>query len=164
IVEGRPFEDALAEEVFKPAQMSSAMSETGARLMPHRALPYFLAAGKGGPAVESAPYKELRFLAGPGSGYGTPADLVAFARKARDRAFGEELRSFANAGDKGEWRGWYGRGNGYEASVDLLPSQDLLVAQVSNLQSAANWQLRRRIHDLLVGRPVVAIPMPPARA
>ncbi len=35
---------------------------------------------------------------------------------------------------------------------------------VSNLQSATNWQLRQRIHDLLVGRPALAIPLPPARA
>jgi CubicO group peptidase (beta-lactamase class C family) len=164
VIEGRPFEDALAEEIFKPAQMSSAMSETGTRLMPNRALPFFLGAGSSGPAVKSAPYKDLRFLAGAGSVYATPADLVAFARKARDGAFGDELQSWTNAGDKDEWRGWYGRTNGYEASVDLLPSQDLVVAQVSNLQSAANWQLRRRIRDLLVGRSVLAIPMPPARA
>ena len=90
-------------------------------------------------------------------------DLVAFVRTVRDGAFGEELQSWARAGDQDTWRGWYGRTNGYEASVDLLPSQDLIVAMVSNLQSAANWQLRRRIHDLLVGRAAPAIPMPPAR-
>jgi CubicO group peptidase (beta-lactamase class C family) len=164
VIEGRPFEDVLAEDIFKPAQMSSAMSATGLRLMPNRALPYFLGAGRGGPEVEAAPYKDLRFLAGAGSVYATPADLVAFARKARDGAFGEELQSWTNAGDKAKWRGWYGRTNGYEASVDLLPSQDLVVAEVSNLRSGANWQLRQRIHDLLVGRSVAAIPMPPARA
>ncbi len=164
IIEGRSFEDALAEEIFKPAQMKSAMSETRPRLMPSRALPYVLGAGKGGPAIETAPYKDLTFLAGAGSVYATPADLVAFARKARDGALGEELQGFTNAGDKDTWRGWYGRTVGYEASVDLLPSQDLVVAMVSNLQSAANWQLRKRIRDLLVGHPVLAIPMPPARA
>jgi CubicO group peptidase (beta-lactamase class C family) len=164
VIEGRSFDDALAEDIFKPAQMSSAMSATGARLMPNRALPYVLGAGRGGPAVEAAPYKDLRFLAGAGSVYATPTDLAAFVRKVRDGALGEELQSWANAGDKDKWRGWYGRTNGYEASVDLLPSQDLVVALVSNLRSAANWQLRQRIHDLLVGRSVLAIPMPPARA
>ena len=165
IIEGRSFEDALAEEVFKPAEMKSAMSETGSRLMPDRALPYVLGAGKGGPAIEIAsPYENLSFLAGAGSVYATPADLVAFVRKVRDGALGEELKSWAIEGDKDEWRGWYGRTNGYEASVDLLPSQDLVVAMVSNLQSAANWQVRKGIHDLAVGRPVPAIPWPPARA
>src|SRR5262249_4192138 len=143
VIEGRPFEAALAEGVFKPAGMSTAMSETGPRLMANRALPYMLRAGKSGPAVEAAPYKDLRFLTGAGSVYATPADLVAFARRARDGAFGEELHSWARGGDRDEWRGWYGRGNGYEASVDLLPSQDLVVVLVSNLQSAANWQLRQ---------------------
>jgi len=164
VIEGRPFEDVLAEDIFKPAQMTSAMSETGPRLMPNRALPYILGAGKGGPAIEAAPYKDLRFLAGAGSVYATPADLVAFVRKVRDGAFGEELQRWAKTGDKDKWRGWYGRINGYEASLDLLPSQDLVLAMVSNLQSAANWRLRQRIHDLLVGRSVLAIPLPPARA
>jgi CubicO group peptidase (beta-lactamase class C family) len=163
VIDGRSFEDALAEYIFKPAQMISATSETRPRLMLNRALPYILGAGKGGPAVEAAPYKDLRFLAGAGSVYATPADLVAFVRKVRDGAFGEGLQSWAAAGDQDEWRGWYGRTDGYEASVDLLPSQDLVVAMVSNLQSGANWQIRQRIHELLVGRSVLAIPLPPAR-
>ena len=164
IIEGRSFEEALAEDVFKPARMSSAMSETGLRLMPDRALSYMLGAGKGGPVVESAPYNDLSFLAGAGSVYATPADLVSFVRKVREGAFGEELQGWATEGDKETWRGWYGRTTGYEASVDLLPSQDLVFALVSNLRSAANWQLRKRIHDLLSGGSVVPIPLPPARA
>ncbi len=163
VVEGRSFDDVLAEGVFKPAHMNSAMSETGPRLMPDRALPYVLGAGKGEPTIEAAPYKNLRFLAGAGSVFATPADLAAFVERARDGTLGQELQSFANEGDKDEWRGWYGRTDGYEASVDLLPSQDVVVAMVSNLQSAANWQLRKRIHDLVLGRSVLAIPLPPAR-
>lgn len=163
IVEGRSFEDVLAEKISRPAQMTAATSETGLRLMPNRALPYILGAGSHGPAVERAPYADLRFLTGAGSVYATPADLTAFARKAREGSFGEELKSFASQGDPQEWRGWYGRFNGYEASVDLLPSQDVTFAMVSNLQSATNWQLRKRIHDLLLGRPVSAIPLPPPR-
>jgi CubicO group peptidase (beta-lactamase class C family) len=164
LVEGRSFEAALAEDIFQPAHMSSAMSETGPRLMPNRALPYTLVARKEGLAVEGAPYADLRFLAGAGSVYATPADLVAFVRSARNGAFGEELQSWAQTGDKDTWRGWYGRTNGYEASVDLLPSQDLVFVVLSNLRSAANWQLRQRIHDLLAGHTVLAIPLPPARA
>ena len=164
VVEGRPFEDVLAEDIFRPAQMSTATSETGLRLMPDRALPHMLRAGRSGPVVEAAPYKDLRFLAGAGSVYATPADLLAFARRVREDSFGEELQSWANGGDKDAWRGWYGRINGYEASVDLLPRRDLVVVMVSNLQSAANWQLRKGIRDLLVGRSVLAVPLPPARA
>ena len=164
VIEGRSFEEALAEDIFKPARMTSSMSETGPRLMPNRAVPYILRAGRGGPVVEAAPYKDLRFLAGAGSVYATPADLVAFVRKVRNGAFGEELQSWAKTGDKDKWRGWYGRTNGYEASVDLLPSQDLVLVILSNLRSAANWQLRQRIRELLVGHSVSAIPLPPARA
>jgi D-alanyl-D-alanine carboxypeptidase len=164
IIEERPFEEVLAKEVFEPAGMRSAIDETGTRLMTNRALPYLLRAGKAGPVLESAPYKNLRFLAGAGSVFATPADLVAFARKVRAGAFGEELQSWAGAGDKDKWRGWYGRIDGYEASLDLLPSRDLVFVLVSNLQSAANWQLRERIRDLLLGRPAPPIPMPPPRA
>jgi CubicO group peptidase (beta-lactamase class C family) len=164
IIDGRPFEVALEEGIFKPARMSSATSETGHRLIPNRALPYSLRAGRSGPVVEAAPYSNLSFLAGAGSVFAAPADLVAFARRARDGAFGEQLQSRMQAGDRDSWRGWYGRTNGYEASVDFLPSQDLFVALVSNLRSAANWQLRERLRDLLLGRSVLAIPMPPARA
>jgi len=164
LVEGRPFDDVLAERVFRPAGMSGAAAETGPRLMPDRALPYMLRAGKTGPVIEAAPYKDLRFLTGAGSVYATPADLAAFARRVRDGAFGEELRDWATGGEKDKWRGWYGRGNGYEASLDLLPNQNLIFVEVSNLQSAANWQVRQRVRDLLAGRSVVPIPMPPPRA
>ena len=47
--------------------------------------------------------------------------------------------------------------------MDLLPKGDVAVVLVSNLQSGANWQLRGRIKDLLSGRPVLPIPLPPAR-
>lgn len=164
IIEGRPFDDVMAENVFKPAQMRSATGETGRRLMPNRALPHVLGAGKSGVVVEAAPYKDLSFLAGAGSGYATAGDLAAFVRKVRDGAFGEELKSWATAGEKDAWRGWYGRTNGYEASVDLNPGKDLVFVLLSNLQSAANWQLRKRIQDLLADHPAAAIPMPPPRA
>jgi len=163
VITGPPFDDILAEEVFKRAHMRSAVNETGPRLMRNRARGYLLGAGKAGPVAKAAPYEDLRFLTGAGSVYGTPSDLVAFLRKAREGAFGEELRSWGTAGDQNKWRVWYGRTNGYEASVDLLPGQDVVVAMVSNLRSAANWQLRQRIHDLVAGRSVLPIPLPPAR-
>ena len=72
VIEGRSFAQALAEHIFRPAQMSSAMSETGLRRMPERALPYILGAGKDGAVVEAAPHNDLRFLAGAGSVYATP--------------------------------------------------------------------------------------------
>jgi CubicO group peptidase (beta-lactamase class C family) len=164
VIEGRSFDEALAQIVFKPARMTSSSGETGTRLMADRALPHKLVAGKSGPVVEAAPHKDLRFLTGAGSVYATPADLVAFARTVRSGGFGQQLQERARAGEKDSWRGWYGRTNGYEASVDLLPARDLIVVMVSNLQSAANWQLRQRIQNLLADRPVLPIPLPPARA
>ena len=43
------------------------------------------------------------------------------------------------------WTGWYGRINGYEGSVDYLPSADITIVLLSNLQSGANWQIRERL-------------------
>ena len=163
VVEESPFEVALADFVFKPARMKSARSETGRRLMPNKALPYQLVPGDVKTAIAATPYKDLRFLTGAGSVFATPMDLLHFVRAAQAGVFGSELRDWSYRGDAKKWRGWYGRTNGYEASVDILPSENLVFVFLSNLQSAANWQLRQRIQDLLLGRPVVSMTLPPPR-
>jgi hypothetical protein len=59
------------------------------------------------------------------------------------------------------WRSWYGRTNGYEASVDLLPAQDITFVLLTNLQSAVTWQLREQVRNLLSGSRPVSIRRPP---
>jgi hypothetical protein len=161
IVENKPFEAVLAERIFKTARMTSASSETGQRLMPGRAMPYRLGADEGKVIVASAPYKDLRFLTGAGSVYATAEDLLHFVRSIHAGVFGTALRDTTFGGTGATWRGWTGRTNGYEASVDVLPEQDLTVIFLSNLQSAANWQIRERIQQILLGQRVTSIPLPP---
>lgn len=164
LVAGQPFHEVLAEKVFEPAGMAAAIGETGRGLMPRRAVPHVLGVEAGHLAVKAAPNKDLRFLTGAGSVYATAEDLLRFVLAVRDRVFGGDIAEEAFGVEPGQWVALAGRTNGYEASVDVLPTVDLTVVFLSNLQSATNWQLRERIVSLLDGRSAEPIPLPPAVA
>jgi CubicO group peptidase (beta-lactamase class C family) len=161
LIEGKPFDTVLRDRIFQPASMVTASGETGEQLMPQRALPYRLAASAGTVVVASAPYKNLGFLTGAGSVYATAEDLLRFARALRKGVVGPagKTRTAETAGQT--WRSWYGRTNGYEASVDLLPAADVTFVFLSNLRSAANWQVREQVKNLLAGGKAAAIFRPP---
>jgi len=161
ILEKKPFETVLADRIFKPARMTSATDETGQRLMARRALPYLFGIENGRLSIVSAPYKDLRFLAGAGSIYATTSDMLHFVEAVRSGVLGTDLRESLFGGDPKAWHGIYGRINGYEASVDVLPAKDLVFVFLANLQSGANWQIREQIRHLLRGDPVTPIPLPP---
>jgi len=161
VVEDEPFATVLAKHVFRPAEMKSAISETGQRLMQRRAAPYRLGSSGQQIVVKSAPYKDLRFLTGAGSVYATAEDLLHFVQAIREGVFGASPLREALVEEPTVLHGWTGRTNGYEASVDILPAEDLIFISLSNLQSAANWQSREQIRNLMRGRAAVAIPMPP---
>jgi CubicO group peptidase (beta-lactamase class C family) len=161
LIEGKPFDAVLRDRIFRPASMATASGETGQQLMPLRALPYRLGASAGAVVVASASYKNLGFLTGAGSLYATAEDLFRFARALRKGVFGPAGKTrVAETADQ-TWRSWYGRTNGYEASVDLLPAADVTFVFLSNLRSAANWQVREQVKNLLAGRQAAAIPRPP---
>jgi CubicO group peptidase (beta-lactamase class C family) len=162
LIEGKPFDTVLRDRIFRPAAMVTATDETGQQLMLQRALPYRLGARAGTVVVASTPYKNLGFLTGAGSVYATAEDLFRFARALRNGVFGPAGKArTAETGDQ-TWRGWYGRTDGYEASVDLLPAADVTFVFLSNLRSAANWQVRERVKNLLAGREAGATFRPPA--
>jgi CubicO group peptidase (beta-lactamase class C family) len=161
IVESKPFAATLAELVFEPAEMTSAVSETGQQLMLRRAMPYRLGTADRQVVVKNAPYKDLRFLTGAGSVYATAEDLWHFTTAVRAGDLGADYSEEAFGGDQTIWQGWTGRANGYEASVDVLPAEDLTLILLSNLQSAANWQLREQIQNVLIGQAVHPIALPP---
>ena len=163
IIENKPFDEVLAERVFRPASMTSATGETGEQLMMNRALPFRLGAGAVNAAVASAP-KDLSFLTGAGSLYTTAEDLLHFVRAVRGGMFGSVAQKQLGAPTDTVWASWYGRTNGYEGSVDFLPAQDLTFIFLSNLRSAANWQTRTQVRNILMGRPVATIASVPAVA
>jgi beta-lactamase family protein len=164
VIERKPFGAVLRDRIFQPASMARASEETGQRLMPNRALPYRLGEIDGRVALASASYKDLTFLTGTGSVYATAEDLLHLVRALRRGAFGNagQRRLADSAGITG--RGWYGRTDGYEASVDYAPNRNLTFVFLSNPQSAANWQLRQQIGKLLLGGNATAILRPPAVA
>ena len=161
LIEGKPFDAVLRDRIFRPASMATASDETGQQLMPQRALPHRLGASAGAVVVASAPYKNLGFLTGAGSVYATAEDLLRFARASRQGVFGPAGKTRTAESGGQTWRSWYGRTDGYEASVDLLPAEDVTFVFLSNLRSAANWQVREQVKNLLVGREAAAIFRPP---
>ena len=161
LIEGKPFDSILRDRIFRPASMARASGETGQQLMPQRALPYRLGATAGAVAVASAPYTNLGFLTGAGSVYATAEDLLRFVRAVRNGVFGPAATARSAESASHTWRSWYGRTHGYEASVDLLPAADVTFVFLSNLRSAANWQVREQVKNLLTGRKAAAILRPP---
>ena len=160
IIEGRPFDVVLRDRIFHPASMTGATGETGQELMPARARPHRLGAVAETMAVLSAPYKDLSFLTGAGSLYATARDLLHFVRALRNGVFGREgQRQVADSAGI-EWRPFYGRINGYEASVDYDPKHDLTFVLLSNLQSAATFQLRVQIKNVLLRRDLAPVRRP----
>jgi CubicO group peptidase (beta-lactamase class C family) len=164
IVANEPFDEVLAERIFRPAGMTSATGETGDRLMRNRALPFRLGAGAVNVAVASASYKNLGFLTGAGSLYTTAEDLLHFVRALHDGTFGSVAQRQLGAPTDTVWTGWYGRTDGYEGSVDFLPAQDLTFIFLSNLRSSANWQIRSDVKNILERRAVATIASVPAVA
>jgi CubicO group peptidase (beta-lactamase class C family) len=161
VVEGKPFSEVLATRLFRPASMTAATGETGPELMPGRAMPYGLGARDGRPTTVSMPYKDLSFLTGAGDVYCTAADLLHFVRATHRGAFGDFAKSQLGPSGQTSWTGWYGRINGYEASVDYQPAGDLTIVFLNNLQSGATWQLRARFRTLLEGGTPTPILNPP---
>ena len=161
IIEKKPFDAVLAERIFKPASMTSATEETGQQLMTNRAMSYRLGAGAKTVAVASTAYQNLGFLAGAGSVYATAEDVWRLARAVRAGTLGVSAQQRLMNTNQPSWRGWYGRTDGYESSMDYLPAEDLTVVFLSNLRSAANWQIRQELKRILTGGTPAAIADPP---
>jgi hypothetical protein len=156
IIEGRPFDLVLRDRIFRPSSMSTANGETG------RSRPYRLGAVAETLAVIRTAPKDLSFLTGAGSLYTTAADLLHFVRSLRKGVFGKPGQQLVADSAGITWQSFYGRTtNGYEASVDYDPKQDVTFVLLSNLQSAATFQLRAQVRNLLLGRDVSTIQRPP---
>ena len=161
IATNAPFDQLLVRYVLGPARMTSTRDESGQLLMAGRAMPYRLGAEVDRIAVKKAPYKDLGFLTGAGSVYSTAADLRRYVDAIDKGVFGAAARAGLFGDNPNEWRGIYGRTNGYEASVDVLPGERTVLIILANLQSASTGQVRAQLQALLTGRAAAAIPLPP---
>jgi CubicO group peptidase (beta-lactamase class C family) len=158
VIEEKPFATILTEQVFKPAGMTGATDETSQQLMPARVMPYRFSNDGAKLVVASNPYKDLSFLTGAGSVYATAEDLLHFAAAMRAGTLGKTALEQVTA-TNGSWRGFYGRINS-EASLDVLPSSNITLVMLTNLQSAVTWQLRAQLKNLLQRKPTTAIQRP----
>ena len=158
LVEQKSFASILVEQVFQPAGMTGATDETSLQLMPGRVMPYRFSVDGAKLVVARAAYKDLSFLTGAGSVYSTAEDLLHFATAMRAGTLGKTAQQEVSAAD-GSWRGFYGRTNS-EASVDVLPSSDITLVLLTNLQSTVTWQLRAQLKNLLQRKPTTAIQRP----
>jgi hypothetical protein len=135
--------------------MTNATDETSQQLMPGRVMPYRFSNDGAKLVVATNPYKDLSFLTGAGSVYATAEDLFHFATAMRAGTLGKTAQEEVTAADGG-WRGVYGRINS-EASLDVLPSSNITLVMLTNLQSAVTWQLREQLKNLLRRKPTTAI-------
>lgn len=161
VIENKPFDAVLADRIFEPASMTSATDETGQQLMINRAMPYRLGAGAKTVEVANAAYQNLGFLAGAGSVFATAEDVWRLARAVFAGTLGVAAQQRLMDTNQPSWRGWSGRTDGYEGSMDYLPAEDLTVVFLSNLRSAANWQIRQELKRILTGGAAAALAVPP---
>jgi len=152
IVEGKPFHEVLKTRIFQPAAMTSAIEETGQQLMAQRATPYHLGTAAGAVVVANEEHQDLSFLTGAGSTYSTTADMFHLVRAMHSGILGEAAKRELTKDTVSGWQGWYGRANGYEGSIDYLSNLDLTFVFLSNLRSAANWQVRRQVKNAILGK------------
>ncbi len=146
IIEQQSFDQVLKERVFVPAKMKSATSEDTRLPMSMRAYPYYLGTSDAAVTTINAPFKDLSFLTGSASVFATATDLNSFLTAMKTGALAVESRF--NQESK-SWRGWTGRSSGYEAYLDVLPYRDLRLVILTNLRSAATWQVRDNLRKIL---------------
>ncbi len=158
IVEQKPFSKILEERIFVPANMMSARSENTLEPMIKKAYPYYLGTSNGNLVMLNAPFKDLNFLTGASAVYATVTDLQSFVSAIKAGTFGKE--TWTNLGTK-SWSGWTGRTSGYEAYLDILPSEDIRLIILTNLRSAATWQIRSNLRKIITNEATSTIMNPP---
>lgn len=158
---GETYESLLSQRVFAPAGMSTAIGETGQNLMANRAMPYRLGANGRTMSVKRAAFKNLRYLTGAGAVFATADDVLNYVVALEAGTFGAAAWRELVGDEPDSWHGIYGRTNGYEASVDVLPGEGVVFVFLSNLQSAATGQVRMRIRSIVQGQPPQPVPLPP---
>ncbi len=162
IIEGKPFQKILAAKVFEPANMKFAQDESRNSLNENVAAPYFLGMVDQKITAVEGSGKNLSFLKGAGSVYASAEDLFNFLKTAKSGELGKN--SFYNRvnGKNSSWRGWAGRTSGYEAYMDVLPSQNIALIILSNVRSSATWQIRSQLRNLLQNGSYQPVILPPA--
>lgn len=158
IASGVPYAGLLAGSVFEPAAMQQSHHPVAYELIPNRAPSYqFNGAGE----ITNSPLKHFSYLAGAGSVYSTPRDLVRMMQAIVNKGFGERTAALL-LDEKG--LAWNGRTEGYRAFADYHAGTDTYIAFASNILTGAGDLLRRDLPRLATGEAVdtPAVPRPQA--
>ncbi len=160
-IEGMPFEQVLRRRIFEPASMDRATCESSRHLMKDRAYPFFLGTDDAGLTVVKAQPKDLSYLHGAGSIYATALDLFRFNTALKNGILGIDRQEQQTDSAARRWIGWTGRTSGYEGYFDILPAAEWTLIILTNLRSAATWQIRNEIRNILARKKRTPIAFPP---
>ncbi len=160
-IEERPFHEIIEDMVFGPAGMSTA-SDVG-KNTPNvsSAVSNYLMTENNELVIAEAPEKHLGFLTGAGSVHASATDLLKFKHALEKDVFSTGLWKKVVKPKSSKWTGWNGRTNGYWSYLNILPSQDITLIILTNLGSAATWQIQAQLQNLLSNKGVSKIDFPP---
>ena len=145
-VSGKPYEQFISDELFKPAGMKNSGTFRDDVLIPERASGYQPWAGNSG--LRNAPAYDKTILVGAGSLYSTTDDLNLWTRALREGkildlaklqypyGWGQRDMTLKN-GKKRKLLEQDGRDPGFVSHVSLFLDTDLTVILLGNLEDAA---------------------------
>ena len=159
-VTGKKYGDAMHELIFVPLKMHDTFHPDG-RAIGNRATSFV--AGADGPKEARA--KDYAFLAGAGSLYSTPGDMVRFAHA----LLGRELLSDAAWKEWHElgWANndvvrWSGSTNGFGSWMDIYKDDGSVHVFLGNAGTGASNILRAALPALVAGEEPAPAPRAPA--
>lgn len=159
-VSGRSFCDLVSQEMFRPLGMTDTGCEDPGVILKHRASGYT----RINETLRNAPYVDMRFANGDGSIYSTLDNLLLwdgalgsnrllnaaavdrlFTPVKNDYGYGWWIQTKVNR--KAEWHG--GNVSGFVSQITRYPDEQLFIAVLSNVWSAADRsQVRAISHEL----------------
>jgi CubicO group peptidase (beta-lactamase class C family) len=158
-VSGKPYEQFVSDELFKPAAMKNSGTFRDDVLIPERASGYQPWTGANG--MRNAPAYDKTLLTGAGSLYSTTDDLYAWTHSLREGRFfdlaklaypyGWGQREFVLAGKKRHFLEQDGRDPGFVAHVTLGLDDDLVVILLGNLEDGAVNVMAEGLASLAAG-------------
>lgn len=152
VATGKAYGEVLREQVFEPAGMRDSGHEGHNALVPMLARGYTY----GMAGVEPPPYVEMSLKVGGGSVYSTVGDLYRFARAVGDGtliapALADSLFGTIDS-PTGHERVYHGgRAPGYTAALVRYPTEDVVVAILSNNYSRLNEEISDGLAGIVFG-------------
>jgi CubicO group peptidase (beta-lactamase class C family) len=154
-VSGKPYEQFLAEEILKPAEMKETGTFRDDAIIPNRATGYQPAFGDHG--LRNAPWYDKTILTGSGSLYSTTADLYQWCRLVESNRFFDARGEHAYGWGARETKSKHkyieqsGRDPGFSSHIALFPEERVVVIVLGNLEDAAANVLADDLAAIVLG-------------